>query len=90
MSEEEGEEFRLWNGDIHGKNTKVVPVKKLVQDWYSGDWPKPSKATFTLIPSGSSTTLKLEHTGVPEKEHDSIDQGWDDYYLGSIKRLLEQ
>jgi len=89
MSEKEGEEFSLWSGDIHGKNVEVVPGKKLIQEWYGGDWPKPSKAIFTLTEREGKTILKLEHTGVPEKEHDAIDQGWDDYYLGPIKKFLE-
>jgi len=89
MSDKEGFEFSLWNGDIHGKNTKVITEKKLEQDWYSGKWEKPSKVVFTLSSENGTTTVKLEHTGIPKEKFDSIKQGWDDYYFGSIKKLLE-
>lgn len=85
-----GTEFRLWDGDIHGKNIEVVEEKKLVQEWFGGDWQEPSKVTFTLESENNKTILQLEHTDVPFDEVDDIDQGWDDYYLGPLKELLEK
>ena len=90
MSDKENADFKLWGGDIYGKNTKVVPKKLLVQDWYAGKWEEPSKATFTLKPVGSNTELLLIHGNVPDKEADEIDDGWDEYYLGKIKEYLEK
>ena len=89
MKAEVGFEFSLWGGDIHGKNIEVVENKKLVQDWYSGDWPKPSRATFTLTPKNGSTLLSLTHENVPDEEEKEIADGWNRYYLGQIKELLE-
>lgn len=89
MSEKEGFEFSLWGGDIHGKNIEVKKGEKLVQEWYGGDWPKPSIATFRLTHKAGCTTLYFDQTGVPDNENEEIDKGWDDYYLGEIKKLLE-
>ncbi|EKD62433.1 MAG: hypothetical protein ACD_52C00171G0003 [uncultured bacterium] len=89
MSDKQDFEFSLWNGDIWGKNTEVVSGKKLVQEWFAGKWSKPSIVTFTLSEKDGVTTLALVHTGVPEKEFDSINTGWDSFYLGEIKKLLE-
>ena len=36
-----------------------------------------------------ATRLDLEHTGVPDAEAADFDAGWDDYYLGPMKELLE-
>jgi activator of HSP90 ATPase len=80
----------LWGGDIYGKNIEVVPEKKLVQEWFNGDWPKPSLVTFTLKPQDNETILELEHLYVPDDEVDEIDQGWDEYYLGPMKEMLEK
>ena len=55
MSEENGTEFSLWGGDIHGKNIEVIPNKKLVQDWKEDDWDNYSKVTFTLKEEGDKT-----------------------------------
>ena len=37
MSEEEGFEFNLWDGDIVGKNITIEPNVRIVQQWYFGD-----------------------------------------------------
>jgi len=89
MSDEEGFEFELWGGDIHGKNIEVTKNKKLIQEWYSGNWPKPSKVTFTLSSEGGSTTVSLTHENIPDEEAKDIEGGWNSYYLGKIKELLE-
>ena len=82
--------FSLWGGDIHGTNTKVTSEKKLVQDWYSGDWPEPSVVTFSLTGTGDTTEVKLTHTNIPDAEFSDIKSGWDDYYMIPLKKLAEQ
>lgn len=89
MSGDEGMNFSLWGGDVHGKNTKVVKNKLLVQDWISGDWDKPSIATFKLDQDGENTILDFSNENVPSKEHDDIENGWKDYYFGPLKEYLE-
>ena len=88
-----GTKFELWGGDIHGTNTQVVNPpsggKKLVQDWYGGDWDEPSKATFTLEDKNGETEITLVNENVPDEQVDDIEDGWTRYYLGEIKKLLE-
>ena len=90
MDAKVGTEFKLWDGDIHGKNIEVIKEKKLVQEWFSGEWPKPSIVTFILQIQDHETILELEHINVPDEEVDDIDQGWNDYYIGPMKELLEK
>lgn len=89
MSAQEHTEFEFWGGDIYGTNTKVVKNKVLEQDWYGGKWDKPSKLSFELSEKNGKTTLNLTQANVPDEELKDIDKGWDDYYLGPIKQLLE-
>lgn len=89
MSPEENFQFEFWGGDIFGTNTKVVKNKLLEQDWYGGKWEKPSKVKFELSEEEGKTKLILIHDDLPDDEADDFDQGWDDYYLGPIKELLE-
>jgi len=86
-----GFRFEFWGGDIHGTVRQVVPGKSLTQNWYGGAWPEPSLVRFTLTdaPDGTGTRLDLENTGVPDDEGGAINSGWDEYYLGPIKALLE-
>jgi activator of HSP90 ATPase len=90
MEAEENYEFSLWGGDIHGKNTKVIKEKTLKQDWYSGKWKTPSGVTFDLSEENGKTKVVLTHTGVPEDEIKEISDGWKDYYLGPMQKLLEK
>lgn len=89
MLEEEGSKFSLWNGDIWGKNIKVVKEKQLVQEWFAGEWKEPSLVKFELEDNGKDTILMLEHSNIPDEEVQSIDSGWDLYYLEPIKLLSE-
>jgi activator of HSP90 ATPase len=90
MKEENGFEFSLWGGDIYGKNTKVVRMRELEQDWYGGKWDQPSKLKFELKEEEGITTVILTQTNIPENEFDDIADGWKTYYLGEIKKLLEK
>lgn len=89
MDDKVGTRFKLWGGDIHGRNTEVVKNKKLVQDWYGGNWQKPSKLTFELTNLDGKTQVELVHEDVPDKEAENIEDGWERYYMGPLKDYLE-
>lgn len=89
VSSNEGSRFELWGGDIYGKNTKVVKNKVLEQEWFGGKWEKSSKLRFELSEKDGKAQLVLHHENIPAEDFDDIDKGWDDYYLGPIKNLLE-
>jgi activator of HSP90 ATPase len=90
MAAKPGFEFSLWGGDIHGTVIAVAPGRSMLQEWFGGDWDAPSTALFSLTsnPHGG-TRLDLENKNVPADDGADIDAGWDDYYLGPIKALLE-
>ena len=80
--------FSLWGGSIQGENVKVEP-REIVQNWKAEEWQNYSKVNFTLSENGTKTLLKLVHEDVPDDYEDSIDKGWDQYYLGPMKEWLE-
>lgn len=82
--------FRLWGGDIYGKNTVVQKAKRLEQDWYGGKWPKPSLVTITLSAERGGTKVVLTHKHVPDAEASNLRSGWRDYYFGPLKEYVEQ
>lgn len=89
MDDKIGTEFKFWGGDIHGKNIEVIPLKKLVQEWFAGNWEKPSIVTFRLTVEKDAVRINLFHTDVPDNEAKDIDEGWRQYYLGPLKKYLE-
>ena len=89
MSDEIGADFRLWDGDIWGENIAVEAPNLLKQEWYGGDWERPSIVTITLEEQDGGTLLTLHQTGVPEEEIPDIEGGWQIYYLGPLKEMAE-
>lgn len=89
MDGDKDTEFTLWGGSIHGKNVNVFSQEKLSQLWFSEGWEEASIATFRLSETDGKTSLKLTHENVPDDEAKEIDDGWREFYLGSIKDYLE-
>lgn len=89
MSDQENTEFKLWDGDIWGKNTKVVKERVLEQEWYGGKWEKPSIVVFNLTSKKGATILSLIHHDIPQNEVESFNSGWEDYYIGPLKAVVE-
>ena len=83
-----GGKFSLWGGDIVGVNREVSETR-LVQDWKEAPWPEMSRVTFTLSEMNGITTLELVHEGIPEASFKGISEGWDEYYLGPLKDVVE-
>jgi uncharacterized protein YndB with AHSA1/START domain len=90
MSAEVGAKWSLWGGQMFGTNLEVVKNKKLVQEWCYDQWEHPSKVTFTLKTKGKKTIVELLHEDVPEKSLNSITDGWNAYYLGSMQEMFEE
>jgi activator of HSP90 ATPase len=90
MGADVGDSFTLWGGQMFGKNLEVVKNKKLVQEWNYDQWDAPSRVTFTLKPKGKKTIVELLHEDVPEKSLKSIEEGWDQYYLGAMKDMFDE
>ena len=91
MSDQVGADFELWGGDVYGKNREVVPQRKLVQEWFSGDWDEPSILTIHLHKKKADVTIiDLIQERLPSREAASVEQGWKDYYMNPLKKLLEE
>lgn len=89
MKPEKGYVFSLWEGDITGVNLEVIPNRTLVQEWFFGEQEEQSVVRISLKKNGGKTLLELEHTHIPEEAYEEIIEGWRDYYLGSMKEMLE-
>lgn len=88
---EPGAAYSLWDGSIGGEIVEFVPGQRLVQTWKPQDWVRQdSVVTFTLVPHPDGTQVDLHHRNVEESDYDGTDDGWDTYYLGAIKRMLEE
>lgn len=85
-----GGKISAWDEYIEGENVELIPGKKIVQRWRAADWPENhySIATFEFGEAGGKTRIKFTQTGVPEENHDSIEQGWNEYYWNPLKEYF--
>jgi uncharacterized protein YndB with AHSA1/START domain len=89
MDNNAGTEFSLFDGDIAGRNLKVVENEQLVQEWYFGESETQSVVTITLKPHQLGTKVMLEHTNVPDEEVEEFTEGWNDFYWGAVKDFFK-
>ncbi len=85
-----GAPYALWTGSIVGEILDVVPGERLVKTWRPVDWTRQdSVVRVTLVPEEGTTLVDLVHENVEEADYNGTSEGWDVYYLGAIKRMLE-
>jgi uncharacterized protein YndB with AHSA1/START domain len=90
MDDQVGTDFSLWDGSIWGTNTKVIPERELVQDWFDDEGlVEPTVVTITLEDAEGNTRLSLYHENIPEERVKDIEEGWQDYYLGPLAEYAE-
>lgn len=90
MSVEPGSEFSLWDGSICGKNIAFEQGKKIVQQWYFGEQEEESVVTIILHEKGSSTSVELIHTNIPDEEYDDFVDGWNTSYFGALREFYQE
>jgi activator of HSP90 ATPase len=90
ISRKVGGKIMASDGYITGTNLELDPDKKIVQAWHASDWPADhvSRVTFCLVAVKHGTRLIFTHRGVPDEYHESIKQGWIDYYWIPMKAQL--
>jgi uncharacterized protein YndB with AHSA1/START domain len=89
MEAREETEFSIFDGDISGKNLKVVENQLLVQEWYFGDRPEESVVTISIKAHQVGTRVDLEHTNIPDDELENFIEGWNENYWGGIKDFFK-
>lgn len=92
VSRKVGGKFTAYGGYIEGRNLELEGGRKIVQSWRGSNWEEGHYSTVTFvmtrIPGG--TKLTFTQTGVPERWHRDIQQGWKDYYWKRMKAMLDK
>jgi activator of HSP90 ATPase len=88
MITEAGSEFSWFDGDICGKNIEFEENKKIIQQWYFGDY-EPSLVTILIHTNKNGTDLEIKQLGIPDEDYDNISDGWKNVIIPSLKELLE-
>ena len=92
ISRRVGGTFTAYDGYAEGVNLELVPGRKIVQSWRASDWPDGhySKATFAISKVKDGAKLTFTQTGIPDRQYESIKEGWIDFYWKPLKEMLER
>lgn len=89
MSEEVGDEFSLWDGNIVGRNLAFEAGKMIKQEWYFGEREEESIVTIKLHPHKKGSSVELQHTNIPEEDFEAMVEGWDNTYFADLIEFYE-
>ncbi|HXR34530.1 MAG TPA: SRPBCC domain-containing protein, partial [Candidatus Binataceae bacterium] len=67
---------------------KLVPGKKIVEEWRTNDWPAdypPSLIELSFERVNAATRLTMVQAEVPAAQAPQYRQGWKDYYWTPLK-----
>jgi activator of HSP90 ATPase len=92
ISNRETGKFTAYDGWIEGKNLKLIPNKKIVQQWRGADWPKGhySIVEYEFFPIQNGTKLVFSQKDVPAQFYSDISKGWREHYWEKLKAMLEK
>ena len=85
-----GGTFKLFGGQIEGRNIELVPNQRVVQAWRPSYWPAGlySLVRFELTARGSGTRIIFDHTGFPEDKLETLTDGWTRHYWDPMHKYL--
>lgn len=87
ITKEEGDTFSLMNGNLTGRNLKIVPNRMIVQTWRGNIWKEDDPdSILTLIFSDTKDGAQIEmiHAATPEQFPDK----WEEIYWTPIREYL--
>jgi activator of HSP90 ATPase len=94
IEDKEGTRFSAFGGYITGKNIVLERGKKIVQTWRANEegWLTDyfSEVLFVFKDIEGGCELDFYHTAIPEKNADSIEKGWLEYYWEPLKIYLDR
>ena len=86
-----GAAFKLFGGQIEGRNVELVPNQRIVQAWRPSAWPPGvySIVRFELVAHGSGTRIVLDHAGFTEDKWEHLNEGWRSNYWEPLRKYLD-
>lgn len=86
-----GGTFKLFNGQIEGRNVELIPNRRIVQAWRPASWPagEYSIVRFEFLPRGAETHLVFDHAGFSEDRLEHLKEGWRNHYWEPLHKYLK-
>lgn len=85
-----GGRYQLFDDYVTGEIVEAEAPNKLSQTWKPNDWTiDNSMVSFVLKKVPEGTQVELLHENVQPEDFEGTNEGWNQYYLGAIKTMLE-
>jgi activator of HSP90 ATPase len=85
-----GGAFKLFAGQIEGRNVELVVNQRVVQAWRPASWPagEYSIARFELVARDAGTRIVFDHIGFSEDKREGLTDGWREHYWEPLHKYL--
>jgi uncharacterized protein YndB with AHSA1/START domain len=86
-----GGAFTAWNGYIRGRTLELAEGQRILQSWRTTEFPigsEDSLLELLLEEAPGGTRVTLRHSGIPEGQAASYQEGWGDNYFDPMKRYF--
>jgi Activator of Hsp90 ATPase homolog 1-like protein len=85
-----GGAFQLFDDYVIGEIVECDAPHKLAQTWKPNDWTiEDSVVSFTLTKTRGGTRVDVVHENVQPEDYEGTSNGWNEFYVGAIKAMLE-
>lgn len=81
--------FVVGGGYYRGEPGSLFLTAVWCRSWFFGEQKEQSLVEIKLKKENGKTLLELRHAHIPDEVYDEITEGWREYYLGSMKEMLE-
>lgn len=86
-----GGAFTAWDGYIRGRTLDLSEGRRILQSWRTTEFPAGSEDSLLeliLEETTGGTRLTLRHSGIPEGQAASYEEGWGEHYFDPMKRYF--
>jgi uncharacterized protein YndB with AHSA1/START domain len=86
-----GGAFTAWDGYIRGRTLELAEGQRILQSWRTTEFPigsEDSLLELLLEEAPGGTRITLRHTGIPEGQGASYQEGWGEHYFDRMKRYF--
>lgn len=92
ITKKAGEPFKVFGGQIKGKNLHVSANKMVVQTWRAKGWDRKqpdSVLTLAFQDTEEGAQVQMVHALVPEERQAELKKGWNDHYWKAWKAYFK-
>lgn len=93
ISDQNGADFKAWDGYISGSNIQLVTNLKIRQHWRTVEFPESAADSILEVKlepiNEHSTKVIISQTNLPDGDGPKYTDGWRDHYFSPMKQYYK-